>query len=172
MPIQAVCGDYDCAIAHGRETRAKAARVALRRRREGLRSKSDWLKLAQTEFNKFIRLRDESMNLPCISCGRYHQGQWHAGHYRPVGGSSGSALRFNEINCHRQCSVCNNFKSGSLTDYRINLIKKIGLPLIEWLEKDHPKPAKWSIEEIQAIRKYYQHAHKELSASREHSEQF
>ena len=159
-----------CGIAVGREMRAKAERRAHRKRKEGLRSKSDWLKLAQKEFNAYIRLRD--MNEPCISCGRYHQGQYHAGHYRPVGGMCGQALRFNEINCHRQCSVCNNWQSGRLTDYRIGLIKKIGIELVEWLEKDHPEPAKWSIEEIQAIRRYYRDAQKQMKLTPGEAEPF
>ena len=56
----------------------------MRERKEKLKSRSDWLKDLQRVFNEFIRLRDA--DLPCISCGRYHQGQWHAGHYRSVGG--------------------------------------------------------------------------------------
>jgi len=40
--------------------------------------------------------------------------------------------------------------SGNITLYRINLIKKIGIERVEWLEGPHP-PAKWTIEELQGI---------------------
>jgi hypothetical protein len=138
--------------------RLKAERAALRKRKEGLRSKSDWLKLAQAEFNKFIRLRDS--NLPCISCGRFHNGQYHAGHYRTT--AAQPALRFNELNCHKQCQPCNTHKSGNITEYRIELIRRIGVDLVEWLEKDHRQPKPWSVDEIKAIRKYYREAQKQI----------
>ena len=63
---------------HRNEQRRKA-----KERKAKLKSRSEWLKEAQAVFNKFIRLRDKDQ--PCISCGRYHQGQYHAGHYRSVG---------------------------------------------------------------------------------------
>ncbi|HDL2201950.1 TPA: recombination protein NinG, partial [Mannheimia haemolytica] len=109
-------------------------------------------------FNKFIRLRDK--DLPCISCGRHHQGQWHAGHYKTVGGNP--ELRFNEDNVHRQCSVCNNHLHGNIVNYRVNLIEKIGLERVEFLErKDHP-PLKLTIEQIKDLIKVYKAKCKEL----------
>ena len=157
LPDASVCSP-DCGLLYGRELRLKADDKAHRARKLVLRSKSDWLKLCQKEFNAFIRLRD--MNEPCISCGRWHQGQWHASHYRAVGGL-GSPLRFNELNCHRACSVCNNHKSGNLLEYRIALIKKIGLPLVEWLEKDYPSQ-NWKTEDIKWLTKYYKEAQKQF----------
>ena len=157
-PLQSVCGRFECAINQGRAVQEKARRKAFRARKEHGRTRSDWIKLAQTDFNRFIRLRDS--DLPCISCGRMHEGQWHASHYRPTG--QNSALRFNEINCHRACQPCNTHKSGNLIPYRLELVNRIGLELVEWLEKDHPKVTPWEIEELQAIRKYYQRAVKAL----------
>ena len=55
---------------------AKVDRALTRAKRESLKSKAQWAKEAQTEFNRFIRLRDADQ--PCISCGRHHQGQYHA----------------------------------------------------------------------------------------------
>lgn len=156
---QLVCS-LACSIPYGREMKLKARERAHRARKRALKTKAQWAKDAQTAFNAFIRTRDQIANLPCVSCGRHHNGQWHAGHYRPVGGQ-GAALRYNELNCWRQCAPCNNHKSGALTDYRIELIKRIGIDLVEWLEKDHP-PANWTIDELQALKKYYQNAKKEL----------
>ena len=163
--MQRACS-VPCAIEYNNRVDAQNAekrrKRALRLRKEGLRSKSEWAKLAQKEFNGFIRLRDE--DLPCISCNRHHTGQYHAGHYRTVGGQ-GSALRFNEIGCHKQCMPCNSHKSGNISEYRIGLIKKIGIELVEWLEKDHPRTKAWTVEELQAIRKYYREAQKAMKLS-------
>ena len=89
---------------------------------------------AQKVFNQYIRMRDEGK--ACISCGWDEKCQMHAGHYRSSG--SAPALRFEPLNCHLQCAQCNRHKSGNLTNYRSNLIKKIGLTKVEWLEGMHP----------------------------------
>jgi len=52
-------------------------------RKEKVKTKGQHLRDAQSEFNKYIRLRDAKE--PCISCGRFHTGQYHAGHYLTVG---------------------------------------------------------------------------------------
>ena len=128
----------------------KIERKRIKTKKASLKTKGDHAKEAQTAFNRFIRLRDEAQ--PCISCGSYHTGQYHAGHYRSVG--STPELRFEEDNCHKQCSVCNNHKSGNLINYRINLIKKIGLQRVEWLEGPH-EPKHYTIEQLNEIKKHY-----------------
>ena len=165
---QQVCS-VKCAMAMGkrkaeekRKKLEKADRLEasrrMRERKEKLKSRSDWLKDLQRVFNEFIRLRD--VNLPCISCGRYHNGQYHAGHYRSVGACP--ELRFNEDNTHKQCSACNNHLSGNILEYRLGLIEKIGLERVEFLErKDHP-PLKLSVEEIKDLIKAYKAKVKEL----------
>lgn len=161
---QQVCS-VKCAMAMGkrkaeqkRKLADKAERKARKARLEKLKSRRDYEKDLQKEFNKFIRLRDR--DLPCISCGRYHQGQWHAGHYKTVGGNP--ELRFNEDNVHRQCSVCNNHLHGNIVNYRVNLIEKIGLERVEFLErKDHP-PLKLTIDQIKDLIKVYRAKCKEL----------
>ena len=60
---------------------------------------------------------------------------------------------------------CNSHKSGNISEYRIGLIKKIGIELVEWLEKDHPRTKAWTVEELQAIRKYYREAQKAMRLS-------
>ena len=169
---QQVCS-VKCAMAMGkrkaeekRKKLEKADRLEasrrMRERKEKLKSRSDWLKEAQKAFNEFIRLRDA--DLPCISCGRYHQGQYHAGHYRSVGACP--ELRFNEDNVHKQCSACNNHLSGNILEYRLGLIEKIGLERVEFLErKDHP-PLKLSVEEIKDLIKAYKAKVKELKRGR------
>lgn len=114
--------------------------------------------LAQNAFNKFIRLRDRS--LPCISCGTFN-GQRHAGHYKSIGAYP--AIRFHPDNVHGQCAQCNNWKSANLTNYRINLIQKIGLEKVEWLESEH-EPKRYTLAEIIEIKDYYKQKCKELES--------
>jgi len=126
-----------CMAQHGLE-KARAAQAKKERKdhkaaKERIKTRGDHAKDAQTEFNKYTRLRDA--DLPCISCGRHHSGQYHAGHYRTVGGNP--ELRFEEANCHKQCSVCNNHKSGNIVEYRINLVSRIGSDRLNWLEGPH-----------------------------------
>jgi len=141
---------WECALKMGVDKANKKARKEFAERKRASRTKSDWLKLAQVMFNKYIRLRDK--DLPCISCQRHHKGQYHAGHYRSVGACA--ELRFNEDNCHKQCSACNNFLSGNAIEYRINLVKKIGLDRVVELEGPH-EPKHYIINDIQGIREKY-----------------
>ena len=113
-------------------------------------------KSAQTAFNAYIRFRDS--NCSCISCGRSSGAKVNAGHYKSVGSSP--ELRFNELNCHLQCEHCNMFKSGNIENYRINLIKKIGLDKVEWLEGKH-EPKKYTCEELKEIELKYKRLIKE-----------
>jgi hypothetical protein len=146
---QRVCSPK-CALELAKLDREKAERKKTGLRKVELRSRRDWLKLAQVPCNQFVRMRDDKD--PCISCGRHHTGQYHSGHYLSAGACP--ELRFHEDNIHKQCSACNNHKSGNITLYRINLIKKIGLERVEWLEGPH-EPAKWTIDQLKEIRATY-----------------
>lgn len=155
-----VCS-LDCAVALAKQqTQAeadKAVRRDTQRRREKIKTKSDWAREAQKEFNAYIRLRDHGK--PCISCGRHHEGQYHAGHYRTVGAHP--ELRFNEDNCHKQCAPCNNHKSGNIVEYRINLAERIGDKALEVLEGHH-EPAKYTIDDLKDIKAHYRAAYRAL----------
>jgi len=164
-PLQVVCG-FGCAKILGKKaaerTRKafdKAQRKAHREAKQRIKTKSEHLKECQHVFNKFIRLRDEKS--PCISCGRFHSGQYHAGHYRSIGACR--ELRFCEDNVHKQCAPCNSHKSGNAIEYRISLIKKIGLDRVEWLEGKH-EPKKYTIDQIKEIKAEYRRKCKELEA--------
>ncbi len=134
---------------------AKAA--SHRKRKLEVKPLSYWMKRAQAAFNAWVRARDEGQ--PCISCGRHHQGQYHAGHYRPAG--SNPELRFEPDNCHLQCAPCNSHLSGNLTAYRPALIAKIGLDRVEWLEGSH-EPRRYRREDYQAIEAEYKSKLKEI----------
>ncbi len=158
-PLQSVCG-VNCAWEHSKIVKEKAARLETREARVRLKTKSEWLKEAQTVFNQFIRLRDK--DLPCISCQRFHTGQYHSGHYRSVGAHP--ELRFDELNVHKQCSACNNYLSGNIVEYRINLIIKIGLDAVNYLEGKH-EPKRYTIEDIKTLKAIYKEKVKALTAN-------
>jgi hypothetical protein len=115
------------------------------------------LKKTQELFNKYIRLRDH--NNPCISCGRQHSGQYHAGHYRTVGANP--ELRFDERNCHKQCAPCNNHLSGNIVNYRSRLLQLYGIDFVEAVEGFH-EPKKYTIEDLKELQVLYKHKIKEL----------
>ena len=140
----------------GQEVYDKARRKEKRETKARLKAKGDWLGEAKYEFNKWIRNRDAKEG--CISCGT-RSGQMAAGHYKTVGAHP--ELRFEPDNVHKQCNRnCNKAKSGNLTNYRINLVKKIGLERVEWLEGPH-KPKHYTIEDIKDIKRKYQQLNKQ-----------
>lgn len=149
-PLQVVCSPL-CAIEQGKVIKRRKDKVRLKEGRDNLKSKSDWAKDAQKAFNRFIRARD--FHEGCICCNnRQYGGQFHAGHYLSVG--SHPELRFEEDNCHKQKSSCNNYKSGNQIPYRKYLIRKIGLERVEWLEGPH-KPKNYTIDDLKEIKKKY-----------------
>jgi len=155
-PLQSVCSP-NCAYTHAKTIRVKAERKETKEAKVKLKTKAEWLKEAQAIFNQFIRLRDK--DAPCISCQRFHTGQYHAGHYKTTG--SHPELRFNEFNVHKQCAPCNNHLSGNIINYRINLVKKIGLDEVEWLESNHTAN-KYTIDDIKALKILYKQKIKAL----------
>lgn len=149
-------------------TRAKAEKVAqVKDKRETrvklnkMKSKAQWAKEAQASFNAFIRSRDADQ--PCISCGRHHQGQYHAGHYLSVGARP--ELRFCESNVHKQCAPCNTHLSGNAVLFRRGLLAKLGIELVEWLEGHH-EPRRDTIDDLREIKATYTAKTKQLKDSK------
>lgn len=143
---------------------AKREREEHRQAKERLKTKSDWLREAQTAFNKWIRLRDIKAfqdagdEVVCISCQKPPK-KMNAGHYLSVGAHP--ELRFEPLNNNLQCEHCNSYKSGNQINYRKHLITKIGLTKVEWLEGPHPAK-KYSIEDIKEIKSKYSKLAREL----------
>lgn len=140
-----------------RKSLAQVQRREIKVRKEKLKTRADHLREAQAVFNEWVRLRDA--DLPCVSCGRHHEGQYHAGHYRTVGANP--EIRFEPLNAWKQCAPCNTHLSGNLVNYRLSLLQRIGAEKLEWLEGPHPA-CKHTIEEIKAIKAEYREKIKEL----------
>ncbi len=173
------CGDVECSMDHHKrlqaklkERQAKELRKETKTRKEAMLTVSDWTKKAQVEFNKYIRQRDK--DLPCISCGRYdgeiegflRGGKWDAGHFLSRGAFP--ELRFEPDNCHKQCKSCNGgsgkFAKKSLTvsqEYRVRLVKRIGIERVEEVEKPHPAK-RYRIDDLKEIHQKYKQLNKEM----------
>lgn len=161
---QRVCGP-GCALFLAKSERAKKERAQLladrRKVREKLKTRSDWMREAQTAVNKYVRLRDHG--LPCISCGSMPEqkfgGTMDCGHYRSVGSSPGT--RFDLRNMAAQCVRCNRHLGGNAVEFRKGLIERIGLEEVEALEADNTVH-KWTVDELKEIKARYARMAKEL----------
>lgn len=165
--LQKACFDPKCLAEWSKADREVKAdkKHAVKKKAFKDNDKSLRTKAAQTSFNAFIRKRD--ILLPCISClvlrsetAKSSGSNWHAGHYKSIGAKA--ELRFTELNCHKQCAHCNNFLSGNMENYRLNLINKIGLDKVEWLEGPH-EPKKYTCVELKEIELKYKIKYKEIN---------
>ena len=162
--LQVTCS-VPCSIAYSRKKRAshresvaKHERKLNREAKEKLKTRSQWLAEAQTAFNAYIRKRDEG-NV-CISCGKHHNGQMHAGHYRTT--KAAPEIRYHKWNCSLQCAPCNNHLSGNVLEYRIRLIDKIGQGAVDWLEGPH-QPQRYTVDDAREIKTHFKQLLREIS---------
>jgi Bacteriophage Lambda NinG protein len=158
---QSVC-NLKCAAILVDSRNKKTERKETKARKEALKTRSDYMKDAQKAFNAYIRARDADK--PCISCGvplkqEALGGGYDCGHYRSVG--SAPHLRFHPDNAHGQCKKCNRYLSGNAVEYRKNLVSRIGLNLLELLERDQCV-RKYTIEGLQMLTSDYKKLTKEL----------
>jgi len=153
--------DFNCATEYALKNQHKGKRIKHREQKKAFNynDKGLRLKCAQQAFNSFVRKRDELLG--CISCDKKTdwQGQWHAGHYKTT--KARPDIRFNEDNCHKQCSVCNNHLSGNIGEYTPRLIEKIGQE--RFLALGLNKVRRYDCEELKSIELLYKQKLKSLS---------
>jgi hypothetical protein len=141
-----------CATLYAIKQRSKERKEKNKVIAEKLKTHREHLRELQVVFNKYIRLRDEKM--PCVSCGTAKTDiQYHAGHYKSCGAYPN--LRFNELNCWKQCSACNNHLHGNIIEYRKELIKRIGVEKVEEIESKGSEVLKLSIPELMELKTLY-----------------
>ena len=152
---QVVCSPA-CALSLAISKRGKAEKVAqVKDKREtkakltAMKSKAQWAREAQAAVNKYVRLRDAYLG--CVSCDKPASwgGQWHASHFRSVGAAT--AVRFHLWNIHKSCSVCNNWKSGNLSEYEPRLREKIGHEKVDWLRTQN-QLSTYSVEYLKRLK--------------------
>lgn len=79
--------------------------------------------------------------------------QYAAGHYLSKGAHGN--LRFHEWNIQKQCNRnCNKGKSGNQVEYRKELINRIGLEGVEFLEGPHDIQD-WSLDDLKEVVWWY-----------------
>lgn len=162
--MQAVCSPR-CAARKVKQDKAEE-RAKVKTRRQAMKTLPQLKAEAQREFNAYIRERDRDQ--PCICCGLplgagEVGGAFDCGHYRSVG--SAPHLRFDERNAHAQRKVCNRWGAGRAVDYRLGLIRRIGLASVEALESDN-EVKKWTREALVEIAATYRAKARELRKGR------
>ena len=98
-------------------------------------------------FSKFIRQRDRGI---CISCGKVDD--WKntdAGHYVPK--TAGLSIYFDERNVHCQCTGCNRFRHGNLSQYALALKRKYGEQILEEIDQKRRQIRKISAPEYESL---------------------
>ena len=155
-PLQVVCSPA-CSLAWaqtlaGQKAEKRARAIDKREARAKLETPAEAARKAQAVFNRWVRLVDARM--PCVSCGHPDDGsrQRHASHYRPAGPNP--ALRFEPDNTWASCARCNSHLSGNLTAYRLELIRRIGIERVEWLEGPHDLPHR-TVADFREIQRHY-----------------
>ena len=164
---QSVC-DWKCALDLQAVKAEKKAKKEIREQKQKLKTKTEYLQEATQSFCRYVRQRD--IHEPCISCGRMHQGQWHAGHYRTTKAAPSLRIpdpadpvqsRLAEANCWKQCQPCNTSLSGNIILYRQALVEKIGEEMVQAIES-YNESKRWTVEQLQEIKKYYNKKYREL----------
>lgn len=138
---QSVCGPR-CAAKVGKTQRA-ALKLAL----INMRPRSRWLDDTQKAVNAYVRARDRYK--PCISCRCPWEPMFQAGHYLSRGARP--ELRFDLDNIHGQCVRCNMHLHGNQAMFRLGLVERKGIELVERLEGPHVAQ-KWPIDELKTMR--------------------
>lgn len=146
------CCSFECSIEWAKKLQQKSKEKKANKIKKDFKAndKSELLKLAQMIVNKYIRVRD--LNKPCCTCGHLEGRQFHAGHFENVGGKG--QLRFYTLNIHKQCSICNNWKSGNLAEYERFMINKYGIDFVEKLKSNNER-ANYSVEYLQRLIKVF-----------------
>jgi len=158
------CCGIPCAIAWGKTKECKAyqddamkkeARKAKKEYNES--KKSYWEKKLQVLVNRHVLKRD--IGKPCISCdktriqtARMQGSNFHAGHYKTVGGHP--ELRFELRNIFKQCAHCNMHNSGNIRGYIAGIIKRKGQAELTWLDGPH-EAKNYTIADLKEMIQYY-----------------
>jgi len=131
-----------------RKAKIRVERAVDKSKRAKLKTNGEKKAEAQSALNRWV-VHGRDKDQPCISCGRFHQGANHGGHYRSRG--SAPHLSLDPRNVHRQCAPCNVYLHGNLINFRIGLVKRYGLAYVEELEADQ-EPRHYSGADYDAIK--------------------
>lgn len=154
---QKYCLKEDCVRVWVEAAKVKNWKNTKKKMKAELMTLSDYMKIAQQVFNKYIRERDKHKT--CVSCEKPLGAKFDAGHYYSTKHKS---VTFDEDNVHGQCTACNQHKHGNLLNYQIGIQKRIGAEkLLELYVKAH-ETKKYTIPEVKEIIATYKQKLKEL----------
>ena len=96
----------------------------------------------------------------CFTCGAFLTfRQTDCGHYV---GRECMPTRYEEKNTEPQCHSCNRFAEGKKDIFAINLQKKYGAGILEWLNQKKNEIKQWTVPELEEKIIYYKQKIKEL----------
>ena len=154
---QKYCLKEDCVRVWVEAAKVKNWKNTKKKMKAELMTLSDYMKIAQQVFNKYIRERDK--HKLCVSCEKPLGSKFDAGHYYSTKNKS---VTFDEDNVHGQCVTCNQHKHGNLLNYQIGIQKRIGAEkLLELYVKAH-ETKKYTIPEVKEIIATYKQKIKDL----------
>ena len=154
---QKYCLESECVRVWVESEKAKQWKKTKAKVKQDLMTLSDYLRLTQQIFNKYIRLRDKGQ--VCISCQKKPLKE-NAGHFWNA--NNHWNVRFDEDNVHVQCEKCNSYLSGNLIEYRTNLLIKIGAERFSQLDAKARVTRKFTKDELKEIMATYKKKCKEL----------
>lgn len=130
---------------------AKVDRALDRAKRRELEPIGKLEKRSEAAVNAYVRARDHSRRLGCISCDKPWDwdGQWHASHFRSVGAAS--SVRYHLWNINRACWICNKLYSGRIDAYGPALVDRIGQEKVDWLKAQN-QPVRRTREYLERLR--------------------
>lgn len=108
-------------------------------------------------FSEYIRRKDADSSgyNKCFSCGSVkHYKELDSGHYIPK--SVSLHLRFDERNVHPQCTACNRFRHGNLTEYAIALQEEYGQEILKTLDEVRHTQTKYNRFDYEGMIENYQ----------------
>lgn len=156
--LQKYCFKDECIRVFVEKTREKTWKKTKAKVKQDLMTLSDYLRLTQQIFNKYIRLKARGGY--CCSCGSELKNKFDAGHY--MNANNHWAVRFDERNVWAQCVNCNQHKHGNLIEYRRFLVKHHGEEWVQKLEQDARVTRKFTKDELKEIMAIYKKKCKEL----------
>jgi hypothetical protein len=158
-PLQTVCSPI-CALQLAQIKRERDARKDAAQDRKSTRealakhkTRNDYIREAQKEVNRFVRLRDRLAGVTCICCSRPltwdKPNSVDAGHYRSTG--SAPHMRFDTFgNISAQLVHCNRWKGGRSLEQVSRIRKRYGQVVLDAIDSDQCS-RKWTIDELVEI---------------------
>lgn len=118
----------DCMAKYGlqkaKEQRRKKEKAAQKEAKVKLRTRKDWVNIAQRLLNQIVVLEDKPKG--CISCDTGNP-VTDSGHYFHRGNKYRvSPLTLLRLNLNGQCEACNRWEGGKTHDYMVGFIDRYG----------------------------------------------